>query len=63
MAKKRTVTITLRIEPETRDLLKLAGEKDHRSMANMVEVIILEYCEAKEISLAPKRAPGKGSAR
>ncbi len=55
MAKEVPVTITLRISPATRDLLKQAAEKDHRTMANMVEVLILRHCEANGISVAPPR--------
>lgn len=62
MAKESAITITLRITQATRDLLKQAAEKDHRSMANMVEVLILRHCEANRISVVPKRTTGKGKA-
>lgn len=63
MAKESAVTMTLRITQETRDLLKRAAEKDHRSMANMVEVLILRHCEANGIPGVAKRSAAKGRAR
>jgi len=62
MAKEPAVTITLRISPAIRDLLKQAAEKDRRSMANMVEVLILRHCEANRISVGTKRTTSKGKA-
>jgi glycosidase len=43
-----------------RELLHAAAEKDHRSMANMVEMLILKHCEANSISMVPKRKASKG---
>lgn len=63
MAKDTPVTVTLRIARSTKDLLQAAAEDDHRSMANMVEVLILKHCKEHAISVAPKRTTGKGSAR
>jgi len=55
MAKDTSVTVTLRVSETVRELLRAAAEKDHRSMANMVEVLILKHCEANGISIGPKR--------
>ena len=63
MAKDASVTVTLRVSETVRELLRAAAEDDHRSMANMVEVLILKHCKEREISMAPKRTTGKGPAR
>ena len=55
MPKDTPVTVTLRVTQTTRDLLKQAAELDHRSMANMVEVLILNHCKANEISSSSRR--------
>ncbi len=55
MAKESSVTVTLRVPESIRELLRAAAEKDHRSMANMVEVLILRHCESNGISVARKR--------
>ena len=44
MANAKTATLTLRIDPAIKDGLRLAAEKEHRSLANMIEVMIRDYC-------------------
>ncbi len=44
MALNKTATLTLRIEPNLKEALRRAAELEHRSIANMVEVMILKYC-------------------
>lgn len=59
MTKETAVTITLRLSQATRDLLKQAAERDHRSMANMLEVLIIRHCEANGISVSRPRTERK----
>jgi hypothetical protein len=61
MSKDAPVTVTLRIARSTKDLLKHAAKRDHRSMANMVEVLILRHCEAIEIPVSDKRTTKKST--
>lgn len=63
MAGTKTATLTFRIEPRLKEALRAAAEREHRSIANMVEVMIREYC-GKEgvpitgaISAAPPKKP------
>lgn len=49
MAASKTATLTLRIEPEIKKALQRAAELEHRSIANMVEVLIREHCRVKGI--------------
>lgn len=56
MAKDSPVTITLRLPRTTRDLLKQAATFERRSMANMVEVLILKHCEERGTSAIPTPA-------
>jgi hypothetical protein len=55
MAKERTVSVTLRISEEVREIMHTAAEDEHRSMANMVEMLILQRYKVRPISVAPKR--------
>jgi hypothetical protein len=48
MGKNKTATLTLRIEPNLKEALRRAAELEHRSIANMVEVMILSYCEKND---------------
>ncbi len=44
MASGKTSTLTFRIEPALKDALRAAAEKEHRSIANMIEMMIRDYC-------------------
>ncbi len=49
MATAKTTTLTFRIEPGLKEALRTAAAREHRSIANMVEVLIRDYCEKKGI--------------
>ena len=51
MATGKIATVTFRIEPRLKAALRSAAEHDHRSIANMVEVLILDYCERNGITI------------
>lgn len=51
MAGTKTATLTFRIEPGLKEALRTAAEREHCSIANMVEVMILEYCRKKGIAI------------
>ncbi|MEA3278355.1 MAG: ribbon-helix-helix protein, CopG family [Pseudomonadota bacterium] len=55
MAAVKTETITVRIDPAVKAGLKAAAEQEHRSIANMVEVLIRDYCGRNGIEI---RDPG-----
>jgi len=44
MATIKTSTLTFRIEPVLKEALRSSAEREHRSIANMVEVMIRDYC-------------------
>lgn len=44
MATAKTTTLTFRIEPGLKEALRAAAVREHRSIANMVEVLIRDYC-------------------
>ncbi len=44
MATGKTTTLTFRIEPNLKEALRTAADRDHRSITNMVEVLIRDYC-------------------
>ena len=51
MATAKTTTLTFRIEPELKEALRTAAQNEHRSIANMVEVLIRDYCDLNEITI------------
>jgi hypothetical protein len=55
MVATKTATLNLRIDPYLKEALRVASMQDHRSIANMVEVMIREHCGSKGISIPDQR--------
>ncbi|WP_439503552.1 ribbon-helix-helix protein, CopG family [Methylophaga sp.] len=51
MATTKTATLTIRVEPTLKKALRAAAQAEHRSIANMIEVIIREHCEKSGIAI------------
>lgn len=51
MATTKTATLTFRIDPGLKEALRAAAHQEHRSIANMVEVLIRDYCDAHGITV------------
>ena len=51
MATGKTSTLTFRIEPALKEALRVAAERDHRSIANMIEVMIRDHCGRNGITI------------
>lgn len=49
---QKTETLNLRVSPKLKAALQAAARREHRSMANMVEHLVLGYCE--EHGLVPE---------
>ncbi|GHU10671.1 hypothetical protein AGMMS50225_14640 [Betaproteobacteria bacterium] len=47
----KTATLTFRIDPELKEALRIAADQEHRSIANMVEVLIRDYCGQRGIAI------------
>ena len=43
MPSQKTETLTVRLAPDIKAALREAADGEHRSLANMLEVMILEY--------------------
>ncbi|TCO82990.1 hypothetical protein EV699_10335 [Plasticicumulans lactativorans] len=56
MASGKTSTLTFRIEPALKEALRMAAEREHRSLANMVEVLIRDYCGRNGIAIPEQGA-------
>jgi hypothetical protein len=51
MAKTKISTLNLRIDPSIKDAVREAAAKEHRSVANMVEVLIRRHCDQIGITI------------
>lgn len=49
MARAKSETLTLRTTPEIKELLRLAAEREHRSIASMVEMLILKHAKQAKL--------------
>ena len=70
MASAKTSTLTFRIEPGLKEALRTAAEQEHRNIANMVAVMIQNYCGRNGVAMAEqsrllhddqKRAKGRNN--
>lgn len=53
MAKIKAATLTFRITPRLKEALRIAADRERRSIENMVEVLVLDYCEKCGIAIPP----------
>lgn len=51
MKAAKTETITVRIEPAVKAGLKAMAERERRSIANMIDVMIRDYCQRNSIDI------------
>lgn len=56
MATATTTTLTFRIEPRLKEAVRTAAELDHRSIANMIEVMIRDYCGRNGVTISEQGA-------
>jgi hypothetical protein len=58
MATAKTATLTFRIDPALKDALRAAAHREHRSIANMVEVLIRDHCQQHGIAIPGPETSG-----
>jgi hypothetical protein len=51
VARTKTATLNLRVDPALKDALREAAAREHRSVANMVEILIREHCRQANIPI------------
>lgn len=54
MARTKVSTLNLRIEPAIKAAVREAAAREHRSVANMVEMLIRRHCDQTGISIPPE---------
>lgn len=57
MATTKTTTLTFRIEPGLKDAVRAAAELEHRSIANMIEIMIRDYCGRVGVEIQESASP------
>lgn len=61
-AERKSEAINLRMSPSTKELLRLVAEREHRTLSNMLEVLILEHAERLGVN-PPSAKKGEGAKR
>ena len=61
MSKTKVSTLNLRISPAIKDAVREAAAREHRSVANMVEVLIRRYCDQEGITIYERPGRHAGS--
>jgi hypothetical protein len=56
MVAKKTAALNLRIDPDIKNAASDLAKKHYRSVANMVEVLIIEQCGRDGISIPEQQA-------
>ena len=51
MPATKTATLNLRINPGLKEAVRIAAKRDHRSIANMIELLIRQHCEQVGIAI------------
>jgi len=61
MPPTKVATLNLRIDPALKEALRIAALRDHRSIANLIEVLIRRHCAANGISIPEQQDLSLGS--
>ncbi len=51
MSQKKIATLNLRIDPDLKEAARVAAQHEHRSVANLIEILIRRHCEAAGIPI------------
>ena len=60
MPKTKISTLNLRIEPGIKEAVREAAAREHRSVANMVEMLIRRHCTDTGIAISEKNSEQNG---
>lgn len=48
---RRTETLNLRVTSELKELVRLAADREHRSISNLIEVLVRDYCSKNDVKV------------
>lgn len=54
---RKTETVNLRLSPRMKELLRTAAEREHRTLSNMIEALVLNYYKSKGIAVTQNGEP------
>lgn len=63
MSRLKVETLSIRTSAEIKQLLRLAADRERRSLASMIEILVLEYARGHDLRPnQPNGEPAKASA-
>ena len=62
MPPTKVATLNLRIDPALKEAARIAALRDHRSIANLIEVLIRRHCAEQGITIPEQQDLSLGSA-
>jgi len=60
MSRLKDETLSIRTSAEIKQLLRIAAEHERRSVASMIEILVLEYAKSHGLEMASR---GKGASQ
>ncbi|MDY0038019.1 MAG: hypothetical protein RBS05_19070 [Zoogloea oleivorans] len=57
MSRLKAETLSIRTSTEIKQLLRLAAERERRSVASMVEILVLEYARQHDLQVRAAQPP------
>jgi hypothetical protein len=56
LVSRKTTTLNLRVDPAIKEAIREAAIRDHRSIANMIEILIRRHCDVVGITIPEQQA-------
>lgn len=56
LAASKTATLNLRIDPTVKEGLRIAAAQEHRSIANLIELLVRRHCKESGITIPEQQA-------
>ena len=63
MSRLKDETLSIRTSAEIKQLLRLAADRERRSVASMIEILVLEYARTYDLKPDPQGLSVKGNIR
>jgi len=48
---QKTETLNLRVSPELKELVRVAAAREHRTVANLIEVLVRDHCSRHGVAV------------
>jgi hypothetical protein len=59
MAQRKTTQFTMRMDPEVKEAAEKGAAADRRSLASLIEILLIDYCKKRGLLTEEGRLPKK----